>query len=144
MANPMLPLLDEYEELLAEKARLETEAKENSSKIAAAKDRIVQQMIEDETPRISYKGRAYSLMSKTAYSKRSEADLMARGLDFFGTLRAEGLGDLIKETVNTRSLQSALAAYVEENGALSEELDAVVTSYEYSDINRRKEASRRK
>lgn len=143
MANQMLPLLDQYETLLARKDELEALAKENAAQIGEVKEAIVSQMIEDDTPRISYKGRAYSLTAKTAYSKRSDSALAAAGLDFFQVLRGEGLGGLIKETVNPRSLQSALKDYAEQHGGLSEELEAVVTSYDYSDITRRKDSRRK-
>ena len=42
--------------------------------------------------------------------------------DYLSTLREEGLGGIIKETVNAKTLQSAITAYVEEHGELSEEL----------------------
>ncbi len=49
------------------------------------------------------------------------------------------MGDLIVETVNARTLQSAMKAYVDENGELSEGLEAVIKTYDYNDITRRKE-----
>ena len=77
------------------------------------------------------------------YSKRGDAQLMEKGLDFFEVLREQGLGDLIKETVNPRSLQSAMKEIADENdGELPPELDEVVSSYEMTDIARRKSTNK--
>lgn len=135
----LLDMVRKYQELLTEKDRLEELTKENSAAINAAKDEIAQQMVDDDCPRISSGGYCFSLTPKTSYSKRSEEDLAEAGADFFGTLRDEGLGDLIKETVNPRTLQSAMKAYVEEHGELSEGLEQVIRTYDYNDITRRKE-----
>ena len=50
------------------------------------------------------------------------------------------LGGIIKETVNAKTLQSAITAYVEEHGELSEELAAVIRTYEFNDIGCRRAA----
>lgn len=58
-------------------------------------------------------------------------------------MREQGLGDLIKETVNPRSLQSAMKEIADENdGELPPELDEVVSSYEMTDIARRKSTNK--
>lgn len=136
----LLEMVKEYQVLLEDKDRLAAMTKENNAAIEAAKEKIAQQMIDDDCPKISTGGYTFSLQAKTAYSKRSEEALA----DFLGTLREEGLGDIIVESVNSRTLQSAISAYVEEHGELSEALDAVISTYEYNDVTRRKEARRRK
>ena len=135
----LLDMVKSYQELLIEKERLAELTKANNAAIEAAKTEIAQQMVDDDCPRISCAGYSFSLTPKTSYSKRSEAELSDAGIDFFGVLREEGLGDLIVETVNARTLQSAMKAYVDENGSLSDELDSVIRSYDYNDITRRKE-----
>lgn len=135
----LLDMVRKYQDLLTEKDRLSDLTKENNAAIEAAKAEIAQQMVDDDCPRISCGGYSFSLTPKTSYSKKSEEELAASGADFFGTLREEGLGDLIVETVNARTLQSAMKAYVEENGDLSEGLEAVIKVYDYNDITRRKE-----
>lgn len=131
-------LINDYEKLLAEKERLASETKTNTAAIGRLKEEIANQMIEDDCPSISFGGYSYYVQEKTSYSKKSEADLAAAGVDYFGTLRAEGLGGIIVETVNSRTLQSAVAAYVEEHGELSDGLASIVREYEYTDILRRK------
>lgn len=140
-----MTLLDMVRDLQAElelKDTLAARTKENNATIESLKGKIAQQMIDDDCPRISSGGYSFSLTPKTIYSKRSEADMAEAGVDFFETLREEGLGDIIVETVNTRTLQSTIKAYVEENGELSEGLDKVVSTYETYDITRRKETKR--
>ena len=66
-------------------------------------------------------------------------ELAESGLDFLDTLREEGLGDIIVEKVDPRTLQSTVKAYIEEHGDLSEGLEAIIRSYDYNDITRRKE-----
>lgn len=136
----LLDMVRKYQELLLEKDRLAALTKENNAAIEAAKTEIAQQMVDDDCPRISCGGYSFSLTPKTSYTKRSEADLAEAGVDFFDTLRGEGLGDLIVETVNARTLQSAMSAYVEEHGELSEDLDRVIRAFDYNDITRRKES----
>lgn len=136
----LLDMVRQYQELLVEKDRLGALTKENNAAIEAAKTQIAQQMVDDDCPRISCGGYSFSLTPKTSYTKRSEADLAEAGVDFFDTLRGEGLGDLIVETVNARTLQSAMSAYVEEHGELSEDLDRVIRTFDYNDITRRKES----
>ena len=136
----LLDMVRKYQELLLEKDRLAALTKENNAAIEAAKTEIAQQMVDDDCPRISCGGYSFSLTPKTSYTKRSEADLAEAGVDFFDTLRGEGLGDLIVETVNAQTLQSAMSAYVEEHGELSEDLDRVIRTFDYNDITRRKES----
>lgn len=138
----LLDLVREYQTQLERKDDLAAQTKANNAAIEELKGKIAQQMIDDDCPRISSGGYSFSLTPKTIYSKRSEADMAEAGVDFFETLREEGLGDIIVETVNTRTLQSTIKAYVEENGELSEGLDKVVSTYETYDITRRKETKR--
>ncbi|MDO5765657.1 MAG: hypothetical protein Q4P84_08170 [Elusimicrobiales bacterium] len=139
----LLEMVKDYQGLLERKATLEAETKENNAAIEAAKARITQQMVDDDCPRITTGGYNYSLTPKTSYSKRSEEDLAAQGLDFLEVLREEGLGGIIKETVNAQTLQSTIKNYVEEHGELSEALDGVIRTYDYNDITRRKETKKK-
>lgn len=134
----LLSMVREYQTLLNQKDDLAVQVKENNAAIEAAKTRIAQQMIDDDCPQIACGGYSFSLTPKTIYSKRSEAELAENGVDFLETLREEGLGSIIVETVNTRTLQSTIKAYVEENGDLSEALAAVIKGFDTYDITRRK------
>lgn len=140
----LLKEIDKYKELLDLKDSLDEQTKANNKAIEEAKQRISQMMIDEECPSISRGGFKYILQEKVRYSKKSEEALLEleqqEGITFFGVLRNEGLGDLIQETVNPRSLQSALKNYAEENdGELSEDLEKVVSRYDTYDIMKRKE-----
>ena len=109
----LLDMVRNYQGLLERKEPLAEETKENNAAIEAAKEKISQQMVDDDCPSISTGGYKFSLQAKTIYSKKSEADIAQTGTTFFDVLREEGLGDIIVEQVNTRTLQSTLKDYVE-------------------------------
>lgn len=136
-------MLGQYEELLDKKDALDKETKDNNAAIDKLKAEIAEMMIDEDIPSQGYGDYVYSLQDKVKYSKHGDAQLMEKGLDFFEVLREQGLGDLIKETVNPRSLQSAMKEIADENdGELPPELDEVVSSYEMTDIARRKSANK--
>lgn len=134
--------IDEYKALLDRKDELAEQTKENNAAIEELKQQIAQEMIDNESPVISRNGFRYSLAQKTQYSKKGEEKLLEEGIDFFEVLRNEGLGDLIVETVNARTLSSSMKAYVEENGELSEDLAKCISVYETFDIQKRKETNK--
>lgn len=136
-------MLGQYEELLDKKDALDKETKDNNAAIDKLKAEIAEMMIDEDIPSHGYGDYVYSLQDKVKYSKRGDAQLMEKGLDFFEVLREQGLGDLIKETVNPRSLQSAMKEIADENdGELPPELDEVVSSYEMTNIARRKSTNK--
>jgi hypothetical protein len=58
-------------------------------------------------------------------------------------LRAYGLGDIIKETVNANTLQGAMSELAAENDdTLPEEWAEVISEYSYMDISKRKESKK--
>ncbi len=133
-------MIRDLQALLEEKDDLAERTKTNNAAIEAAKEQIALRMVDDDMPEITYKGYSFKLTPKVSYTKKSEADIAAAGVDFFDVLREEGLGDIIVETVNARTLQSTINALVEEAGALPEALEPVIRVYEYNDITRRKKA----
>lgn len=140
----LLEMVKAYQALLETKDALAEQTKANNAAIDAAKAEIAQQMVDDDCPSISTGGYKFTLQAKTSYTKRSDAELAESGLDFLDTLREEGLGDIIVEKVDPRTLQSTIKDYVEEHGELSEGLESVIRSYDYNDITRRKESAGRK
>lgn len=138
----LIEMVRDYQTLLERKDSLAEKTKANNAAIEAAKERISQQMVDDDCPSISTGGYKFALQAKTIYSKKSEADIARTGTTLFEVLRDEGLGDIIQEQVNTRTLQSTMKDYVEEYGELSDELKKVIRSYDTCDIARRKETNR--
>ena len=138
----LIDLIANYQTLLATKEALEEQTKANNKAIEDMKQQIADQMIDDEVTSIGYAGHNFSLQTKTVYSKKSEADLQAAGIDFFGLLRDNGLGDLIVERVDPRTLSASLKQIVEADGELPEDLSEAINVYETNDIGRRKQAKR--
>ena len=138
----LIDLIANYQTLLATKEALAEQTKANNKAIEDMKQQIADQMIDDEVTSIGYAGYNFSLQTKTVYSKKSEADLQAAGIDFFGLLRDNGLGDLIVERVDPRTLSASLKQIVEADGELPEDLSEAINVYETNDIGRRKQAKR--
>ena len=139
----LIDMIKDYQALLDRKDELAEQTKANNAAIEAAKAEITQQMVDEDIPRISTGGYCFTLTAKTSYTKRSEEELAEGGLNFLDVLREEGLGDIIVEKVDPRTLQSTVKAYVEEHGELSEGLDAIIKTFEYNDVTRRKETGRK-
>lgn len=136
-------MLAQYEVLLDKKDQLAQGTKDNNAAIDKLKAEIAETMIDEDIPSQGYGDYVYSLQDKIKYSKRGEAELQEKGLDFFEVLREQGFGDIIKETVNANTLQSTMKAVADENdGELPPELDEIVSSYEMTDISRRKSTNK--
>lgn len=136
-------MLAQYEVLLDKKDQLAKDTKDNNAAIDKLKAEIAETMIDEDIPSQGYGDYVYSLQDKIKYSKRGEAELQEKGLDFFDVLREQGFGDIIKETVNANTLQSTMKEVADENdGELPPELDEIVSSYEMTDISRRKSTNK--
>lgn len=136
-------MLAQYEVLLDKKDQLAQDTKDNNAAIGKLKAEIAETMIDEDIPSQGYGDYVYSLQDKVKYSKRGDKELMDKGLDFFEVLREQGLGDIIKETVNANTLQSTMKSIADENdGELPPELDEIVSSYEMTDISRRKSTNK--
>ena len=140
--NKLLEIVDLYKELLDKKEALAEETKANNKEIEAVKNDLTQMMIEEECASISRNGFKYSLQEKVIYSKRSEEDLAQNEVSFFDFLRDEGMGDIIKETVDSRTLSSTIKSMVEEVGELPEHFNDYINTYETMDISKRKETNK--
>ena len=134
----IVTMIDQYKELLDRKDALADQTKENNKAIQEARDALAQAMIDAEMPKVSRNGFLYSLQDKTKYSKKACDDE-----EFFSVLEENGLGDLIKRTVDARTLSSAMAAAAEENdGVLPEEYEDYIGVYQYYDVAKRKETNK--
>lgn len=134
----IVTMIDQYKELLDRKDALADQTKENNKAIQEARDALAQAMIDAEMPKVSRNGFLYSLQDKTKYNKKACDDE-----EFFSVLEENGLGDLIKRTVDARTLSSAMAAAVEENdGVLPEEYEDYINVYQFYDIAKRKETNK--
>lgn len=134
----LLEMLNEYQALLEKKDILAKQTKENNQDIKIMMGDIAQEMIDADVPEMAVGDYVFSLRDKTEYSKKSNADLAEAGLDYFEVLREQGLGDLIVEQVNARTLNTAIKNLVQEEGELRPELEDILNQYETFEVARRK------
>lgn len=126
-----------YKKILDRKAELEEMTKEINAAKEEQEKKICQMMVDEEKPNTVVDGFTYSLQQKTIYSKKSEAALAEAGIDFFDVLREQGLGDLIVERVDSKTLSSTINAMAE-SGELPEELVECLNIYEKLALSKRK------
>ena len=130
----LLEKVDELKALLDEKDELKAKTTENNKAVEACKKDLSDMMLAEETTKVTRSGFSYSLQEKTRYSKKAGHDE-----ELFELLRENGLGDIIKETVNAQTLQGAMSNLAAENDdELPEEFAEVINVYEYLDIQKRK------
>ena len=128
-----------YKAVLDRKAELEAMTKENNAEKERLEQEICQMMVDEEKPNTVVDGFTYSLQQKTMYTKKSEEALAEAGIVFFDVLREQGLGDIIVERVDPRTLQSTVKAMAEENdGELPEELVECLSIYDKLTLSKRK------
>lgn len=130
--------IKEYAKLLRQKAELENTLKEIKKEADKCEQAICDAMEEEEKPSSVVDGYTYTYQLRDIYSKRSDEDLLDEDIDFFQALRNAGLGDIIKTTVDSRTLSAAISDYIEENGALTEELQGALNQYTKRSISVRK------
>lgn len=136
----------EYKDILDKKEDLAAQTKENNAAKEKLEQEICKMMVDEEKPSTIVDGFNYSLSQKVMYSKKSEEDLAAlqaeTGSSFSDVLREQGLGDIIKEVVDPRTLQSTvsgMAAELEESDEeLPEDLKNCLNIYEKLSISKRK------
>ncbi len=131
-------LIDEYKGLLDEKDRLKDLTTENNKAIENVRNQLAQAMIDEECPRVSRNGFSYTLQQKTKYNKRACDEE-----EFFDCLEENGLGDIIKRTVNAQTLQGTMASLADDNGGeLPDDFKEYISVYEFYDISKRRESNK--
>ena len=130
----LFQLADSLKDLKDWKKQLDEERKEVNGKIEAIEESLSQAMIEEEMQSFNRGGMMYYLNNKlyaSAIPQRKEA--------LFSTLKEEGYGDLVYETVNANSLAAFVREQVEENeDELPSWLEGLVSTYEKTSVGMRK------
>lgn len=140
----LLEMIDNYKKLLDKKEQLDKDTKENDANIKSAVAAITDVMIDEEVPSVTRKGFKYTISPRIKFNKIGDARLAEKKVNFFKTLKEAGMGDLIKQTVNAKSLSSACKAAYEENGEeLPDDLKKIVEPFEWMDISMRKDNSKK-
>jgi len=134
--NPILDAVQAYQALLEAKEELAAAMENNTARLTAARDLLAALMTDAEVSKIAMGDYSYSLSPKDKYSKRAGMDEK-----LFEQLRADGLGDIIREAVQPQTLQATMSALAADNdGELPSEYDTLINRFSYTDISRRKTA----
>jgi len=78
----LLEMVKRYQSLLETKEDLAEQTKANNAAIEALKKEMAQQMVDDDTPKFVHAGHSFSLLPKTSYTKKGDAELAESGLDY--------------------------------------------------------------
>lgn len=132
--NPMYELSDKLKALRDEKSALEDRKKAVEQEIEETDKALVELMINTETQNFTRAGFTFSLTCTTRASTNAE-----RKTELFDTLKSEGYGDLVYETVNANSLSAFVKEQIENNeDELPGWLEGLVNVYDQKKIGVRK------
>jgi len=127
-------LADRYKELKEEKDALQGKLKELNKQLEKTNDELTAEMVDNELQNFQRGDRTFYLQTKLhAHDLKDKRDQL------YEVLRKEGYGDLIKETVNPKTLESFVREQIEENeGDLPEWIREYVSVYEKDVVGMRK------
>ena len=134
-------LIDKYEEIRERKERLtkektaaEKEYKQIQIDLAAAITEIGEDSATND-------GFVYSPKVQGKYSFRAQEDLEAEGLDKIAVLKENGFGEIVKETVDWRTLNSTMKEVAESDDGIPEDVLGILNVYDEIIVSRTKKAS---
>ena len=134
----LIELIEKYEELRALKEELEESAKEVKEEFKKIQEEIVEQMVEDDVPSQGYGDYNYSPQTVQHYSFISEEKLAENKIDKIEVMRENGFDYLIKETINQRSLESAMKEAAASESGIPTDVAEIISGYEELKVTRRK------
>lgn len=138
MESRLIELIEKYEELRALKEELANSTKEINEEFKKVQEEIVEQMVDDDIPSQGYGDYNYSPQIVPHYSFISEEKLAENKIDKIEVMRENGFDYLIKETINQRSLESAMKEAAASDDGIPPEIEEIVSSYDELKVNRRK------
>ena len=134
MSNRMFELADTLKELKEAKKLAEHEVKDINAKIDEVDYALSELMAETETQSFTRSGTMFYLTTTTRASAVAE-----KKTDLFNSLKTNGYGDLVYETVNANSLSAFVKEQTSENDDLLPDwLDGLVTVFEKTSVGVRK------
>lgn len=136
MSNRMFELADTLKELKKAKRKAEQEVKDINAKIDEVDYTLSELMAETETQSFTRSGTMFYLTTTTRASAVAE-----KKTDLYNSLKTNGYGDLVYETVNANSLSAFVKEQTSENDDLLPDwLDGLVTVFEKTSVGVRKAA----
>ena len=136
MSDKMFELADSLKELKESKKQAEQEVKDINAMIEKTDFQLSELMAETETQSFSRSGTMFFLTDSSRFSAIKE-----KKVELYDTLKANGYGDLVYETVNANSLSAFVKEQKAENeNLLPDWLDGLVSIYEKTTVGVRKAA----
>ena len=132
-SNEMFKLAEKLKALKDEKADLETRLKEVNATIDSVDFELATMMMDSETQNFTVAGTMFCLTNKVRASAVAD-----RKEELYETLRNEGYGDLVYETVNANSLSAFVKEQMEEHDDVPEWLNGLVNVFEKTTVGVRK------
>ncbi len=139
MMDGLFTLADRLVELRDRKDALQDELKAINAEIKEIDRELAEMMLSEELQNFSRNGRMFYLRTDTYVSAIAD-----RKPDLIDWLKANGLGELVQETVHPRTLTATVKELLEEEGELPEGLTELVHVYEETTVGLRKATSGRR
>lgn len=136
-------LIEKYEEIRARKERLakeKTAAEEEYKQIQIDLAEAITEIGEDSA---SNDGFVYSPKVQGKYSFRAQEDLEAEGLDKIEILKENGFGEIVKETVDWRTLNSTMREVAESDDGIPEDVLGILNVYDEIIVSRTKKDTKK-
>lgn len=134
MSDKMFELAEILKELREEKKQAEQEVKDINAKIDETDYALSELMAETETQSFTRSGTMFYLTNTTRASANTE-----KKAELYDTLKNNGFGVLVYETVNANSLSAFVKEQISENeDLLPDWLDGLVNIYEKTTVGVRK------
>lgn len=130
----VLELADKLKELKDQKRALEDHVKEIKQEMDSVEAQLIETMVSEEMQNFNRGGTLFYMQVKPYASPIANKKPV-----LFQTLKDEGYGDLVYETVNSNSLSAFVREQMEENeDQLPEWLNGLVNVFEKTSIRMRK------
>lgn len=126
-------LADQLRELRDRKTGLEEQLKALNAEIEATERALAEAMVNEEIQNFVRGDRQFYLRTETYVSAKAE-----RRPELLAWLKANGLGDIVQETVHPRTLSAAIREILEQDDQLPDGLDELVNVYEKTTVGLRK------
>lgn len=136
-------LIDQYEEIRERKERLakeKTAAEEEYKQIQIDLAAAITEIGEDSA---TNEGFVYSPKVQGKYSFRAQEDLEAEGLDKIAVLKENGFGEIVKETVDWRTLNSTMREVAESDDGIPEDVLGILNIYDEIIVSRTKKDTKK-
>lgn len=136
-------LIEKYEEIRARKERLtkeKTAAEEEYKQIQIDLAEAITEIGEDSA---TNDGFVYSPKVQGKYSFRAQEDLEAEGLDKIAVLKENGFGEIVKETVDWRTLNSTMREVAESDDGIPEDVLGILNVYDEIIVSRTKKDTKK-